>query len=87
MTISVSGTAGRPYAVTTRSSASLVVHDEVKRGSAHTAPQAPPYGGEEAPGFRRERLTFFSIKRAGSPMGGHAAARWIRFRRRGACWM
>ncbi|MFC3339762.1 hypothetical protein ACFOEY_14775 [Paracandidimonas soli] len=40
--------------LTTRPSASLVVHDEVKRGSGHTAPQAPPYCGEEAPDSRRE---------------------------------
>ncbi|MFC3337670.1 hypothetical protein ACFOEY_04025 [Paracandidimonas soli] len=40
--------------MTTRSSASLVVHDELERGSVHTAPQAPPYCGEEAPDFRRD---------------------------------
>ncbi|MFC3337934.1 hypothetical protein ACFOEY_05375 [Paracandidimonas soli] len=40
--------------MTTRPSAGLVVHDEVKRGSVHMAPQAPLYSGEEAPDFRRE---------------------------------
>ncbi|MFC3338916.1 hypothetical protein ACFOEY_10440 [Paracandidimonas soli] len=40
--------------MTTGQSASLVVHDEVKRGGGHMAPQAPPYCGEEAPDFRRE---------------------------------
>ncbi|MFC3339879.1 hypothetical protein ACFOEY_15400 [Paracandidimonas soli] len=40
--------------MTTRQSASLVVHDEVERGQPIPAPQAPPYCGEEAPDFRRE---------------------------------
>lgn len=38
----------------TRQSASRGRQAEVKRGSVHTAPQASPYCGEEAPGFRRE---------------------------------
>ncbi|MFC3340296.1 hypothetical protein ACFOEY_17565 [Paracandidimonas soli] len=40
--------------MTTRPSASLGRQSEVKRGSFHTAPQAPSYSGEEAPDFRRE---------------------------------
>jgi len=35
--------------VTTRQSASLVHQDEVKRGSVHPEPKAPPLGGGEAP--------------------------------------
>lgn len=43
--------------LTTGQSASLVVHDEVKRGSVDTAPKAPPHGGEDAPALRPERFT------------------------------
>jgi len=37
---------------TTRQSASLVVHDEVKRGNTNAAPKEPLHGGGEAPALR-----------------------------------
>jgi len=44
----------RQEPMTTGPSASLGLQAEVKRGSAHTAPKAPPYGSGETPNFRRE---------------------------------
>jgi len=44
-------------ALTTRQSASLVLQDEVKRGSIHSEPKAPLNGGGEAPGASPEFFT------------------------------
>lgn len=43
--------------LTTGLSASLGLQAEVKRGIIHTAPQAPPYGGGEAPALGPEFFT------------------------------
>jgi len=43
--------------MTTRQSASLVLQDEVKRGSIHSEPKAPLNGGGEAPGASPEFFT------------------------------
>ncbi|MFT4103059.1 MAG: DUF4089 domain-containing protein [Burkholderiaceae bacterium] len=49
--------------MTTGQSASHALQGEAERGDRISAPQAPPYGGEEAPAFRRERLTPDEIAR------------------------
>jgi len=49
--------------MTTGQSASHALQGEAERGDRDLAPQAPPYGGEEAPAFRRERLTPAEIAR------------------------